>query len=426
MKRSNDSPTNSLLKELDNNSETKPVASSSQRPMLLLNNDFNDYDVLHGRGSQVNRYKGNIFFRDLVRKRKDEYSNTSNRHMKDLIARQIVAAVSGKGGRFLHKDNSKDPNSAWSAVDNEVAVEKAKQALRDQENKIKASYTKPTPQGISNKQEVAERTDRPQTRTTTTSSTVLSQDSGTHMAISPFGITHSEQGLANRTQSNPELRMAQQTNLNDSLNIPFNYRRTSLRDYGSLLMEAAIEREREVRRRNAQFSLMIQQLQLQAQSESLTDYQNILEANSSNFVSRGLLHSSPFSSINQMITSPFATRLYPNINPTISIPANQQPRELYAAYGDGYPMRDSSTSGETIASNSSFQNNNFLESQIRNYLMHQAQQEGLVHNQSLLANNNAPDILVSMQNERKDDGSGSSSQSSQGKPKANPNASPNT
>lgn len=112
---------------------TAEGATNHPPNMILSTADLNPFDVLSGRGSQVNQYKGNIHFRSLVRDRKEDYSSTTRRHMKDLIARQIFQEVSAKQGRFLKKLDNSDPDGNWIVIDDEVAIEKVKQTLRDQE-----------------------------------------------------------------------------------------------------------------------------------------------------------------------------------------------------------------------------------------------------------------------------------------------------
>lgn len=95
-------------------------------------------DVLCGRGSGPNDNPGNIRFRALVATRKDEYLATTNRQRKAKIAREIVDVVYGFSppGRFLRKADVAICRArgyrgdAWAVVNEETALEKAKQALR--------------------------------------------------------------------------------------------------------------------------------------------------------------------------------------------------------------------------------------------------------------------------------------------------------
>jgi len=97
---------------------------------------LNKYDVLCGRGSGPNERMGNIKFRDLVSTRKIEYLaiNPRDHKNKNRIAREIVAVVRSRGGRFLKRAAGveiADGDPEVYELANETAVlEKAKQALR--------------------------------------------------------------------------------------------------------------------------------------------------------------------------------------------------------------------------------------------------------------------------------------------------------
>lgn len=102
---------------------------------------LNQNDVLCGRGSGPNDYSGNIKFRALVMDRRDEYLSTSNRASKAKVAREIVEYVKRMNppGRFLEQAdggvnvtnaNGGKNSPSWRMVSEEKALEKAKQALR--------------------------------------------------------------------------------------------------------------------------------------------------------------------------------------------------------------------------------------------------------------------------------------------------------
>ena len=100
---------------------------------------LNHNDVLCGRGSGANFHIGNVNFRKLVLSRKAEYS-TSSRRRKACIAEEIVSILQNKQprGRFLKKvddgvlqDSGFDHDAeAWCLIADNVALEKAKQAMR--------------------------------------------------------------------------------------------------------------------------------------------------------------------------------------------------------------------------------------------------------------------------------------------------------
>jgi len=109
----------------------------SMEYVLQLNNN----DVLCGRGSGPNDHIGNIRFRDEVSGHRIQYMKTNKRKDKDRIARDILNFVSKRAepsGRFLKKLGGrvvKDVGFAkgvdvWMEVDEGTALEKVKQALR--------------------------------------------------------------------------------------------------------------------------------------------------------------------------------------------------------------------------------------------------------------------------------------------------------
>ena len=107
---------------------------------FITTGTLNYNDVLCGRGSGPNDHIGNVKFRKLVLSRKAEYLSTNMRRRKAQIAEEIVSTVQNKEprGRFLKRvdasvllDSGFDPDfEAWCLVVDDVALEKAKQALR--------------------------------------------------------------------------------------------------------------------------------------------------------------------------------------------------------------------------------------------------------------------------------------------------------
>lgn len=99
-------------------------------------------DVLVGRGAPSNANEGNKRFRELVKQRKLEYTNTKKRQTKDQIAKEIVETIATRDGQFLRKLESlteteqlgvDDKTEAWLIVPKDIAIRKTKQALRDKE-----------------------------------------------------------------------------------------------------------------------------------------------------------------------------------------------------------------------------------------------------------------------------------------------------
>lgn len=106
-------------------------------------------DILLGRGGTMVHSKGNLRFRALVRGRKEEYNNACRRNTKDSIAKEIFDVITKqREGRFLRKIESQVEASGpgitdevgdnvWVIVEDEVAWEKVKQALRKKFNLMK-------------------------------------------------------------------------------------------------------------------------------------------------------------------------------------------------------------------------------------------------------------------------------------------------
>ena len=105
-------------------------------------------DVLCGRGSGPNDHPGNIAFRQIILSRKVAYLSTTSRADKARIAQEIVDRVergcgASEPGRFLRKMQAAElkergydrEDDVWVVVDRATALEKAKQALRQNRDK---------------------------------------------------------------------------------------------------------------------------------------------------------------------------------------------------------------------------------------------------------------------------------------------------
>ena len=110
-------------------------------------------DVLCGRGSGPNDHPGNIAFRQIILSRKVDYMTAKARTDKARIAQEIVDRVERGGGlggegasepgRFLRKMQAAElkergydrEDDVWVVVDRATALEKAKQALRQNRDK---------------------------------------------------------------------------------------------------------------------------------------------------------------------------------------------------------------------------------------------------------------------------------------------------
>lgn len=126
--------------------------SSGSRRVSNVITKLTQNDILLGRGAPIINYEGNVRFRALVSTRKTEYNSTGRHQIKDEIARQIVMEVKRRNGRFLRKLESNDSDvrqariaeaePAWVIADDDVILEKVKQALRDKEPEKRIAQSK--------------------------------------------------------------------------------------------------------------------------------------------------------------------------------------------------------------------------------------------------------------------------------------------
>lgn len=127
----------------DHNSEPTSNKENNDKEMIhdtsihLLPNDF-----LFGRGSVINNHEGNIRFRGLVSKRKEEYKSTRMIRSKRKIVQQILDEVHTYGGRFLKVLDPRDP-TRWVLANNHEINMKVISSLR-----MEDSICSPMPQHI--------------------------------------------------------------------------------------------------------------------------------------------------------------------------------------------------------------------------------------------------------------------------------------
>jgi len=95
-------------------------------PSKVGTSEFNEADVLSGRGGGTNVHPGNRDFRDLINKYRTIYLK-AKKNDKPAISRAIVKEVRSRGGRFLKK-NERD--NLYYEIGDAQAREKTSQALR--------------------------------------------------------------------------------------------------------------------------------------------------------------------------------------------------------------------------------------------------------------------------------------------------------
>ena len=91
-------------------------------------NDYEDIDILSGRGGLTNKHPGNKEFRKVVNEHKIAYRKLTKKADKAAMVRQILAIFSEKGSRFLKKNNE---DGLWEELDDAEAYAKTSQALRE-------------------------------------------------------------------------------------------------------------------------------------------------------------------------------------------------------------------------------------------------------------------------------------------------------
>ena len=105
-------------------------------------------DVLCGRGGGINNHYGNVAFREMVQKQKEHYS-FANKRKKVETAQAILDSIRDAGGLFLQREVPKSGiagiKGVWVEVDNERAMAKTSQALREGAPSIRAKANKKPP-----------------------------------------------------------------------------------------------------------------------------------------------------------------------------------------------------------------------------------------------------------------------------------------
>jgi len=92
-------------KEKASSPPTSPTASNDMENIT----DLNENDVLGGRGTGASQFVGTRKFRALCDERKAEYVACEEYKQKEEIAKEILAQVHSKGGRFLSLVGGKRP-----------------------------------------------------------------------------------------------------------------------------------------------------------------------------------------------------------------------------------------------------------------------------------------------------------------------------
>ena len=84
-------------------------------------------DILCGKTS-TNKHPGNVFFRQLILAKVDDYMLSTKKAQKGLITAEVLDELDKKGARFM-KFNKK--TKQWHAISSAAAREKVSHAIRD-------------------------------------------------------------------------------------------------------------------------------------------------------------------------------------------------------------------------------------------------------------------------------------------------------
>jgi hypothetical protein len=133
--------TNGKLEDGDSARSSTPATTvSSTASCVQVITELRNNDVMMGRGAGMIHNMGNVRFRELVATRKEEYVRAERNHKKQAIAKQILAEIVRRNGRFVRKVEKPEEakalgipegTQAWVLANSDAVLEKVKQALRD-------------------------------------------------------------------------------------------------------------------------------------------------------------------------------------------------------------------------------------------------------------------------------------------------------
>lgn len=125
--------------ENDSVSDDDDAFDESLLDTTVLPSKCTKNDVILGRGKAINNWPGNVQFRQLAMKYRDEY-HQANRYQKVEIALLVMDEIVAMGGRFVRVEdgsmikmptNKSDNDFECYEVDEARAIEKTCQTLRD-------------------------------------------------------------------------------------------------------------------------------------------------------------------------------------------------------------------------------------------------------------------------------------------------------
>ena len=105
----------------------------------ITDDDIRPEDILMGQSPKFRKHSGNLFFRQEVVARYEEYLACSKLE-KTKLSREILDKIATRGGRFLKRID--DGTSLWEEVPEAEAREKVSSSFRDEKKKRKNNNCK--------------------------------------------------------------------------------------------------------------------------------------------------------------------------------------------------------------------------------------------------------------------------------------------
>ena len=124
----NNISTNDTDKVPEKKKKQKIPVSRRAQPTVKVYVERTEMDILMGRGTESNKWKGNKRYRDVVNDTKRIYKDCA-KYEKTLLSQRVVDKMAEEGRRFIMKDKT---TGKWFEVPNSVARRKAGQALREE------------------------------------------------------------------------------------------------------------------------------------------------------------------------------------------------------------------------------------------------------------------------------------------------------
>jgi hypothetical protein len=128
-----------LINDLKSQRTQSALKIESERQLLAANFVPGPYDCICARGKAAASHAGNVRFRGLIHRFKNQYAQANSKVEKSLVVSEIVDAVRGMSpqGGFIKKFGN-----TWYEVGDSVAREKIGQCLRDALHESYRSSTK--------------------------------------------------------------------------------------------------------------------------------------------------------------------------------------------------------------------------------------------------------------------------------------------